>query len=285
LTFIFDNILLLKLRAEYIISLDIFIENNLMEKINWYGAYTLSVREVKRFLRVYNQTIVTPVIQALVFLAVFVLAIGSNKANINGVKFINFMGYGLIAMSIIQNAFSNSSSSFIMSKIIGYISDILTPPLGSAEIIFAFTIGAVLRGLLVGIAVALALSPFIDYTLYHPFLLIFYLLSSCTILGKLGILSGLIANTFDQHSAITSYLITPLSFLSGTFYSVKDLPEFFQYVNSVNPFFYIIDGFRYCITDKADGSILTGVIFLMLSNMILYFFLDRLLSSGWRIKS
>jgi ABC-2 type transport system permease protein len=256
-----------------------------MEKINWYGAYTLTLREVKRFLRVYNQTVLTPVISALIFLAVFVLAIGANRPDVDGVKFINFMGYGLIAMSIIQNAFSNSSSSFLMSKILGYISDILTPPLGSVEIILAFTIGAVLRGILVGIAVTIALAPFIDYTLYHPLLLVFYLLASCTLLGKLGILSGLIANSFDQHAAITSYLITPLSFLSGTFYSVKALPPIFQQINLFNPFFYIIDGFRYCITDKADGSILTGVIFLMVANMVLYFILDKAIRSGWRIKT
>lgn len=255
-----------------------------MEKINWYGTYTLTLREVKRFLRVYNQTILTPVVSSLIFLAVFVLAMGVNKSDVDGIKFINFMGYGLIAMSIIQNAFANSSSSFIMSKVIGYLTDILTPPLGSAEIIMAFTFGAVLRGLLVGISVAIALAPFIDYTLYHPLLMVFYLLASCTLLGKLGILSGLIAITFDQHSAITSYLITPLSFLSGTFYSVKALPAFFQQVNLINPFFYIIDGFRYCITNKADGSILAGIIFLILANIILYFALDKAIKTGWRIK-
>ena len=256
-----------------------------MEKINWYGAYTLTLREVRRFLRVYNQTILTPVMSALIFLAVFVLAIGSNRADIDGIKFINFMGYGLIAMSIIQNAFANSSSSFIMSKVMGYISNILTPPFGSAEIILAFTIGAVLRGLLVGVAVTIALSPFIDYTLYHPLLLVFYLLASCILLGQMGILSGLIANSFDQHSAITSYLVTPLSFLSGTFYSVKALPPFFQQVNLVNPFFYIIDGFRYCITNKADGNITVGIIFLILANIIIYLALDKAIKTGWRIKS
>ena len=256
-----------------------------MEKINWLGVYTLSLREVKRFLRVYNQTILTPVVSSLIFLSVFVLAMGENKPDVEGIKFINFMGYGLIAMSIIQNSFANSSSSFIMSKIIGYISDILTSPLGSAEIIIAFTFGAVLRGLLVGLAVTIALSPFIDYTLHHPVLMVFYLLASSALLGKLGLLSGLIANTFDQYTAINNYLITPLSFLSGTFYSVKVLPSFFQVVNLVNPFFYIIDGFRYCITDKSDGDILVGVIFLIVANVILYIVLDKAIKTGWRIKT
>jgi len=227
-----------------------------MEPINWYGAYSLTLREVKRFIRVYNQTLITPAISALIFLAVFALAVGDRKHDINGVKFINFMGYGLIIMSIVQNSFGNSSSSLIMSKIIGYISDILTPPLGSKEIIIAFTLGAVLRGLMVGIIVTISLIPFVEFTLYHPLLLAFYTLASCTLLGKLGILSGMIANSFDQHSAITSYLITPLSFLSGTFYSVKDLPQILQQINLLNPFFYMIDGFRYCLTNQADGNII-----------------------------
>ncbi|MEM6338767.1 MAG: ABC transporter permease [Pseudomonadota bacterium] len=157
-----------------------------MEKINWYGAYTLTLREVKRFLRVYNQTILTPVVSALIFLAVFVLAIGANRPDIDGIRFIDFMGYGLIAMSIIQNAFANSSSSFIMSKVIGYLTDILTPPLGSVEIIFAFTIGSVLRGLLVGVAVTIALAPFIDYNITPSFIDDFLLTCFMYITWKIG---------------------------------------------------------------------------------------------------
>jgi len=256
-----------------------------MEPINWYGTYSLTLREVKRFIRVYNQTLITPAISALIFLAVFTLAVGAKRHEINGIKFINFMGYGLIIMSIVQNAFGNSSSSLIMSKIIGYISDILTPPLGSKEIIIAFTIGAVLRGLMVGIIVTISLIPFVEFTLYHPLLLAFYILASCTLLGKLGILSGMIANSFDQHSAITSYLITPLSFLSGTFYSVKDLPQILQQINFLNPFFYMIDGFRYCLTNKADGNIIVGICFLVISNIIIYLMLEKLIDKGWRIKN
>jgi len=194
------------------------------------------------------------------------------------------MGYGLIIMSIVQNAFGNSSSSLIMSKIIGYISDILTPPLGSKEIIIAFTLGAVLRGLMVGIIVTISLIPFVEFTLYYPLLLAFYTLASCMLLGKLGILSGMIANSFDQHSAITSYLITPLSFLSGTFYSVKDLPQILQQINLLNPFFYMIDGFRYCLTNKADGNIILGIVFLITSNIVMYLVLEKLIDKGWRIK-
>lgn len=256
----------------------------MIENINWYGTYCLAQREVKRFIKVYHQTIISPVVSALIFLSVFVLAMGPNKADINGVKFINFMGYGLIIMSIVQNAFANSSSSFIMSKVLGYISDILTPPLGSIEIIIALTAGSVLRGLIVGIAVTISLIPFVDYVVYHPFLLGFFILASCIFLGQIGIISGMIANNFDQHSAVTNYLITPLSFLSGTFYSVQSLPEAFQKINLFNPFFYMIDGFRYCLSNRADGDITHGIIFLVISNILLFLLLVKLINIGWRIK-
>lgn len=255
-----------------------------MEKINWYGMYTLTMREIKRFLRVYNQTVIAPVISALIFLAVFVLAMGNQHHEIEGIKFVNFMGYGLIIMSIIQNSFANSSSSFIMSKVLGYISDILTPPLGSIEIITALTIGSLIRGCMVGAAVAIVLAPFVDYNVYHPLLLIFFIIVSCVFLGQVGILTGIITNSFDQNAAITSYFITPLSFLSGTFYSVKNLPEILKDINVFNPFFYIIDGFRYCLTNHVDGDIAFGVVYLLIANIILFLLLVKLLNSGWRVK-
>lgn len=256
-----------------------------MERINWYGTYCLTKREVKRFLRVYHQTIFTPMISALIFLAVFALAIGSSKSSIAGIEFINFMGYGLIIMSIVQNAFANSSSSFAMSKILGYIIDILTPPFSATEIIIAYTIGSILRGAMVGVIVSAALFPFVDFTVYHPFLMILLVLISCALVGQLGILAGIIASSFDQLSAFTSYVITPLSFLSGTFYSVQNLPIFFQVVNYANPFFYMIDGFRYCLTNHADGNIRIGILLLITLNIVMYVTLSRLINSGWRIKS
>lgn len=256
-----------------------------MESINWYGTYCLTMREVRRFLKVYHQTVFTPMISSLIFLAVFALAIGPAKPDIAGIKFINFMGYGLIIMSIVQNSFSNSSSSFTMSKILGYIIDILTPPFGATEIIIAYTAGAILRGIMVGIVVSIALSPFIDYTIYHPFALIFFVITSCALLGQVGILAGIVSNSFDQMSAFTNYVITPLSFLSGTFYSVKNLPGIFQAINYANPFFYMIDGFRYCLTDHVDGNIEIGAVFLIVANILMYILLTKLINSGWRIKS
>lgn len=257
----------------------------LKESINWYGTYNLALHEIKRFLRVYNQTIIAPAISALIFLSVFVLALDSSASSINNIKFINFMGYGLIIMSIVQNAFANTSSSLIMSKVIGYISDVIVVPLSGIEIVIAYLMGALVRGIAVGLSVFVCLLPFVEFTCYHPILLIFFTVFSCLLLGSLGILSGIIANGFDQNAAITSYVIAPLSFLSGTFYSVKRLPHIFQIFNKYNPFFYMIDGFRYSLTNHADSNIIVGVIFLITINIILFIVTSSLISAGWRIKN
>jgi ABC-2 type transport system permease protein len=256
-----------------------------MEPINWYGAFTLTQREVKRFLKVYNQTVISPMVSALLFLAIFVLATRGHNTQIVNMQFMNFIAYGLIIMSIMQQSFANSSSSFIMYKVLGYLNDILMPPLGYIEIIFAFIMGSIIRGVLVGITVGLAFVPFIEYQIFHPFLLASYVLLACTLLAQLGLFAALISNTFDQLSAVTNYLINPLSFLSGTFYTVQSLPLFFQKLNLFNPFFYIIDGFRYCLSNHSDGDITLGTLVLALSNIGMFFLLCKLIKSGWRIKS
>lgn len=252
---------------------------------NYYGTYMLTLREVRRFLKVYHQTLIAPAVSAMIFLAVFLLSSNHPDHMIGNVKFLNFMGYGLLIMTVVQNAFANTLSSLIMSKVIGYINDILMPPFSGLEIVTAYIIGAVLRGLASGLVLLIFLLPFIDINIEHPLLLIFFTLGAASLLGQLGILAGIMANTFDQSSAITSYLITPLSFLSGTFYSVKKLPEFLQSVNLFNPFFYMIDGFRYSLTDYADGNIAIGIVMILATNIALFVLLVRLFNIGWRIKS
>ena len=254
------------------------------DRINWYGAYILTIRETLRFLRVYHQTIIAPIVSAMIFLSIFSLSIGSNKHSINNIPFLDFMGYGIIMMSMIQSAFANSSSSLIMSKVIGYIVDLLIPPFRGVEIVMAYSVGSVIRAVMVGIGVAIAMIPFINFHVYHPLLLVFFVLASCTFMAKLGIVAGLISNSFDQMSALTNYVIMPLSFLSGTFYSVKSLPWFLQYINHVNPFFYIIDGFRYCFTNSSDSNIIVGVVILVVSNMVLFYLTTHLINIGWRLK-
>lgn len=252
--------------------------------MNWYGLYTLYLKETRRFLKVYHQTILTPCISALILLAVFVLANENPHRLVKNVAFIDFIGYGLIIMSITQNAFANTSSSLIMSKVIGYITDLLIPPLGAFEIVVGYVLGAITRGLLVGATLLLCLMPIISLRIHDAYLLIFFSISSACLLGLLGILTGIIADSFEQTGAITNYLINPLSFLSGTFYSVEKLPTFFKCINYFNPFFYMIDGFRYSIIGSADSHIAFGAVFLTLSNVVLFSLLCSSINSGWKLK-
>lgn len=212
------------------------------------------------------------------------LAAHDSEAIIGGVKFINFMGYGLIIMTIVQNAFANSISSLIMGKVIGYINDVIMPPFTGLEFVTAYTLGALARGLLAGLVLVFLLLPFVDFDIAHPWLLVFFTIGSCVLMGLLGIIAGLASNSFEQSAVITSYVITPLSFLSGTFYSVKKLPEIFQAINHFNPFFYVIDGFRYSITSHHDGDITTGIYLLCICNIALFAITVKLFNTGWRLK-
>lgn len=255
-----------------------------MTNFNYYGTYMLTLREIKRFLKVYHQTIIAPAVSAMIFLSVFVLASHDPNAMIEGVKFIDFMSYGLIIMTIVQNAFANSASSLIMGKVIGYINDVIMPPFTGLEFVIAYSIGALARGVVAGLVLVLLLLPFVDFNVAHPWLLVFFTIGSCMLMGVLGIIAGLASNSFEQSAAITSYVITPLSFLSGTFYSVKKLPEIFQVINNFNPFFYIIDGFRYSLTNYHDGDITIGIYMLCVCNVALFAITVRLFNSGWRLK-
>lgn len=261
------------------------MNNQNMDKINWYGAYALTLKEILRFLKVYHQTIIAPIASSMIFLSIFALSVGNHKATVNNIPFLDFMGYGIIVMSMIQNSFANSSSSLIMSKVIGYINDLLMPPLKGVEIVIAYSVASVIRAVMIGLGVALVMSPFVDLKLEHPLLIIFFILASCTLMSKAGIFAGLISNSFDQMAALTNYVIMPLSFLSGTFYSVKDLPIILQYINNINPFFYIIDGFRYCFTGVSDGNIIYGIAMLIFGNIIMFYLLVHLINKGWRLKS
>jgi ABC-2 type transport system permease protein len=253
--------------------------------MNLYGMYTLYLKETKRFLKVYHQTVFTPLISSLILLSVFVLASEGHQRNIKNIAFADFIGYGLIIMSITQNAFANSSSSLIMSKVIGYISDLLIPPLQGFEVVAAYMLASLTRGLLVGGVVTLALVPFISFRLHSLGLLCFFLVSSGCLLGLLGILTGIMADSFDQNSAITNYIVNPLSFLSGTFYSVEQLPYFFKVINYFNPFFYMIDGFRYSLIGSGDSNIYIGSAVLFSTNVVLFLVLKRLIDTGWRLKN
>jgi len=256
-----------------------------MKNFNWLGFRTLYKREVFRFLKVYNQTLFAPMVTALLFFAVFSLAIGDRVRNIGNITFQEFMIPGLIMMTMVQNAFANTSSSFIMGKVLGTIIDYLLPPLSAFEILLAMLLGGITRGICTGLCVVIAINIFYPIEVHDALTVIIYTILATSMLALLGILSGIFANSFDQMAAITSYVITPLSFLSGTFYSVRNLPEFWQTINHFNPFFYMIDGFRYGITGYADASINTGISILVVTNLVLFSVIYVLLNKGYRIKT
>lgn len=254
-------------------------------RFNYIGTWTLFKKEVRRFLKVYNQTLLAPVITSLLFLAVFNLSLGTRGVRMGTMSFGEFMASGLIIMTVVQQVFANTSSSFIMGKVLGSLIDVLMPPISAGEIVLAFVGAAVVRGLLVGIISACAIRCFIDYDVVHPFIALFYGFSAAILLALLGLLAGVLAESFDQMAAITSYVITPLSFLSGTFYSTHNLPTFWQHVAHVNPFFYMIDGFRYGMSGYSDGDPLMGGVFLVVANVVLWLVVWRLIAKGYRLKT
>lgn len=253
--------------------------------INWFGAMTLLKKEVVRFLKVYHQTLFSPVVNIILFLAVFSLSVGNQIQEINGVPFPVFVASGLIMMAAMQNAFANSSSSFVMGKVMGHIIDYLIPPLGAFELLFAFTVGAILRGICVAIVSFAVIEFFVTLPIHDFSWMIFYMIFSCMFLGLLGVLCGVVSETFDHMSAMTSYVITPLTFLSGTFYSTNALPEFWRNVSHFNPFFYMLDGFRFSLTGAHDGNLLTGAIYILILNFLLAVALYFMIKRGYRIKS
>ncbi|MBY0355387.1 MAG: ABC transporter permease [Rickettsiales bacterium] len=253
--------------------------------VHWLGIATLTKKEVWRFAKVWNQTILAPVITTLLFLAVLSLAMGHKSDMVDGLSFERFVAPGLIMMAIVQNAFANTSSSLILSKVQGVIIDLLMPPFKGFEIVIALVLGGAVRGMVVGVAVTAAVYMFVPVSLHSLPLLIYYVMASSMMLASLGVLGGIMAQSFDQMAALTNYIVTPLSFLSGTFYSIHRLPEFWQQVSLVNPFFYMIDGFRYALTGHADGHILTGVIALGVTNIVLLWLTQHCISRGWRLKS
>lgn len=255
-----------------------------MKEFNYFGTYMLLKREVKRFLKVYHQTLISPVVSALIFLSIFTLAISNKNSEIHNIPYLDFAGYGLIIMTIIQNSFANPSSSLIMAKVIGYINDILMPPLDGEEVITAYALGGAIRGILVGIILTIVLAFIIEFRLHSLPLLIFYILSACILLSLLGIISSFVSDNFEQHSAVSSYLITPLSFLSGTFYSIHSLPLILKKFNLINPFFYLIDGFRYSLIGESDGNIYFGCVYLLFIIFATAFLAIKIFNSGWKLK-
>ena len=253
--------------------------------VNWIGTWTLYKKEVLRFLIVWVQTIFSPLISSLLFLLVLSLAIGADRGEVLGVPFITFLAPGLISMQIIQQSFSHSSSSFMIGKIQGNIVDLLYAPLSASEVTISVSLAAVTRSVMIAIVSIIVFKLLIDIEIKNYLLLIIFTLLSSFILGNIGIIAGLWAEKFDHMATVTNFVIVPLSFLSGTFYSINRLPEVLQIISKANPFFYMIDGFRYSFIGKADGSILVGLLYLTVLSFVSWFVTYILYKKGYKIKS
>jgi len=253
--------------------------------VNWVGAWTLYKKEVLRFLAVWIQTIFSPIITAMLFLLVLSLAIGNDRGEVLGVSFITFLAPGLIAMQIIQQAFSHSASSFMIKKIDGSIVDVLYAPLSPGEVTFAVILSAVTRSLMIAIISIIAFYFIVEIVINNYLILIAFTFLSSFILGATGMIAGLWAEKFDHMATVTNFIIVPLSFLSGTFYTIDRLPYFLQMISKANPFFYMIDGFRYSIIGKADSSIFVGLLYLSVLSTVLWGVSYMLFKKGYKIKS
>ena len=253
--------------------------------VNWIGFWTLYKKEVWRFLIVVIQTIISPLVTSLLFLLVLSVAIGNDRGEVLGFSFISFLAPGLIAMQVIQQAFSHSSSSIMIGKIQGNIVDILYAPLSAGEITLATNLAACTRSIMIAIVSIIVFSFIVDMKYYNFFYILIFTFLGAFILSSIGIIIGLWAEKFDHMASATNFIIVPLSFLSGTFYSIDRLPGVLKTISEMNPFFYIIDGFRYGFLGMSDGSIKFGLFYLILLSCITWFVAYILFKKGYKIKS
>ncbi|KQM22273.1 ABC transporter permease [Novosphingobium sp. Leaf2] len=259
--------------------------------VNWEGLKTLYMKEVRRFFKVQTQTIWAPAITTMMFLVIFTVAMGRGNREMLGVNFATFVAPGLIVMGMMQNAFANSSFSFLAGKIQGTIIDFLMPPLTEGELMLAMVGAAVTRALLVGLALsaAMLLWPGVNLSMAHPWAVVWFGLVGSVFLALLGLLTSIWAEKFDHNAAVTNFVIAPLSLLSGTFYVIDNLAPAFQAISRANPFFYVISGFRFGFLGASDigdtnMAVLHGAIGMGVVDVVLAVVTFLVLRSGWKLK-
>jgi ABC-2 type transport system permease protein len=256
-----------------------------LSPVNWLGFWTLYLKEVRRFMKVYTQTLLAPMATTLLYLTVFLVAMGGAARSVAGVPYGEFLAPGLIMMAMTQNAFANTSSSIVIGKVQGNIVDILMPPLSAAELTLAIALGGATRGVLVGIVLVPVMALFVGLSIQHWAAILFFGAAASLMLSLVGVLGGLWSEKFDHIAAVTNFVVVPLSFLSGTFYSVERLPETWRMLAHFDPFFYMIDGFRYGFIGHADASPVLGVAVLVALNALLLAICWRLFAIGYKIRA
>jgi len=252
--------------------------------VNWLGLWTLTGKETVRFVKVYAQTIIAPVITTLLFYAVFALALGGAGRVVAGVPYMLFLPPGLIMMSMAQNAFANTSSSIVISKVQGNIVDVLMSPLSPMELTLGYTLGGVARGLAVGFVSVLSLAAFSDMAVFHMGFILYHAVMGSMMLALLGVIGGVWSEKFDHMAAVQNFIVMPATFLSGTFYTADRLPEAWRFLCHLNPFFYMIDGFRYGFIGVSDGTLGTGLVVMAVTNIVFLAIAYRLIAQGYKLK-
>ena len=251
---------------------------------NWMGVKTLYVKEIHRFFKIFSQTLIAAVITTLFFLAVFSVIFGSNRM-VDGIPYVVFLGPGLIMMTILQTSFANTSTSLIQQKLNESIVDVLMPPLSPLELSIGYILGGATRGVFVAISVGLTLFLIIPIGVHSVIFVIIFGLGAASMMSAIGMIAGIWAEKFDHVSTVTNFIMLPLSFLSGTFFSVERFPDILRTISYFNPFFYLIDGFRYGFTGYSDGSLLVGLAVIVVSNILLWLACYFLLQNGYKLKT
>ena len=252
---------------------------------NWLGFYTLYMKEVRRFAKIPMQTVLAPVMSSLLYMLVFSVATRGARPPVHGVPFTEFVAPGLVMMTVLTNAFANSSSSLLQAKMMGLSSDFLPPPLSAIEQSAAFVLGGATRGVVVGIVTLATVWPFAHSHLAHPWAALWFMLAASIIMAELGLLAGLWSEKWDHMAVVQNFVVMPLSFLSGTFYTAANLPEPFRTISKFNPFFYLIDGFRYGFIGISDGGVVLGALGSLALCVALMVWCWWLFVKGFRLKT
>ena len=248
------------------------------------GFPTLLYKELLRFWKVSFQTVAAPILTALLYLLIFSHVLADHVQVYEGVRYTAFLVPGLVMMSVLQNAFANTSSSLIQSKISGSVIFMLVPPLSYLEFFAAYVLAAVVRGLVVGLGVLICTLGLVDLQFQSPLWIFAFALAASALLGSLGLIAAVWADKYEQIAAFQNFIIMPLTFLSGVFYSIHSLPPFWQQLSHLNPFFYMIDGFRYGFFGVSDinPAVSLGIVCASLAGLIWLALV--MLRSGYKLR-
>lgn len=248
------------------------------------GFQTLFYKEVLRFWKVATQTVGAPILTAMLYLLIFGHALKGHVQVYPGVEYTAFLVPGLVMMSVLQNAFANTSSSLAQSKMTGNLVFVLLPPLSHWELFGAYVLASVVRGVVVGGGVLLITGFFVDLSFVAPWWIVIFAVLGAAFLGTMGLIAGIWADKFDQLAAFQNFLIMPATFLAGVFYSIHSLPPFWQAVSHFNPFFYMIDGFRYGFFGQSDVNPLISLAIISVFLLVLATIAVQMLKQGYKLR-